>query len=70
MAASDSGLSLLVVDGVLGALHKLSFPLPALASMQEAGSLLSDACWNVRKSSAGLSVSLFWPTSDVSCVAI
>ena len=30
MAAPDSGLSVLVVDGVLGALHKLGFPLPAL----------------------------------------
>ena len=63
MAAPDSGISVLVVDGQLGDLHKLVFPLPALASMQEAGALLSEACWNVRKSTAGLSVTLFWPTN-------
>ena len=51
-------ITVLVVDGQLGALHKLGFPLPALASMQEGGALLSEASWNVRKSLAGLSVSI------------
>ena len=41
-AAPDSGISVLVVDGQLGALHKLCFPLAALVSMQEAGALLSE----------------------------
>ena len=61
-AAPEKVISVLVVDGTLGALHRLGFPLPALASMQEAGVQLSRASWNVRKSAAGLSVSLFWPS--------
>ena len=70
MAAPDFSVSVLVVDGQLGALHKLGFPLPALASIQEAGALLSEACWNVRKSSAGLSVSLFWPTNPAGAAGV
>ena len=40
----------LVVDGEFTTLHKVGFPLPALASMQEAGFNLRDACWDVKKS--------------------
>ena len=69
-AAPDSGISVLVVDGQLGALHKLGFPLPALASMQEANALLSEASWNVRKSLAGLSASLFWPTNPAGVASV
>lgn len=36
VVAPECKISVLVVDGVLGALHWLGFPLPALASMQEA----------------------------------
>ena len=61
-AAPEKCVSILVVDGVLGALHRLGFPLPALASMQDAGVHPSDASWNVRKTAVGLSVSLFWPS--------
>ena len=64
MAPSDSVISVLVVDGEFAALHKFGFPLPALATMQEAGARLTDASWNVRKSCAGLSLSFFWPSSS------
>ena len=63
MTAPEHMISVLVVDGTLGALHRLGFPLPALASMQEAGVQLTRASWNVRKTAAGLSVSFFWPSS-------
>ena len=63
MASSARVISVLVVDGEFVALHKLGFPLPALATMQEAGALLTDASWNLRKSCAGLSLSLFWPSN-------
>ena len=32
--------------------------------MQEVGAQISDACWNVKMSKSGLSVSFFWPSSD------
>ena len=40
-------ISVVVVDGVLGTLHRLGFPLTALVSMQEAGAQLTEASWNV-----------------------
>ena len=55
--------SVVVVEGSLAALYRLGFPLPALASMQEAGVQLTEASWNIRRTAAGLSVSLFWPSS-------
>ena len=61
--APECKISVLVVDGVLGALHRLGFPLPALAFMQEAGVLLTEASWNIRKSTAGLSLTHFWPSN-------
>ena len=60
-AAPEKCVPIVVVDGVLGALHRLRFPLPALPSMQDAGVHPSDASWNVRKTAFGLSMSLFWP---------
>ena len=58
MAASHGvGVSVFVLEGVFSSLHRLGFPLPALATMQEAGAHLKDASWNVRKSSTGLPVS-------------
>lgn len=62
--APECKISVLVVDGVLGALHRLGFPFPALASMQEAGVFLTEASWNIRKSTAGLSLTLFWPSNS------
>ena len=51
------------MEGSLAAQHRLGFPLPALASMKEAGVQLTEASWNIRRTAAGLSVSLFWPSS-------
>ena len=48
--ALSSGISVLVVDGDYSALRGLGFPLPALATMQEVGVTLSDACWDVSTS--------------------
>ena len=67
--AAPSAISVLVVEGEFTALHKLGFPLPALATMQEAGFSLRDACWDVKKSLSGFSVSFFWPADKVSAVA-
>ena len=36
-------ISVVVVDRVLGTLHRLGFPLTALVSMQEAGAQLTEA---------------------------
>ena len=67
MAAPVSDkISVIVVDGVLGALHRLGFPLSALVSMREAGAQLNDASWNIRNTASGLSVSLFWPCNPSS----
>ena len=52
------------------ALRGLGFPLPALATMQEIGVTLSDACWDVRKSLTGFSVSFFWPATTTSKVGV
>ena len=52
------------------ALCGLGFPLPALATMQEVGVTLSDACWDVRKSLTGFSVSFFWPATPTSKVGV
>ena len=69
MAAPVSDkISVIVVDGVLGALHRLGFPLSALVSMREAGAQLNDASWNIRNTASGLSVSLF-PASPNGAVA-
>ena len=62
-------ISVIVVDGVLEALHRLGFPFTALVSMQEAGAQLTESSWNVRSTASGLSVSLFWPSSPSSGVA-
>ena len=44
-----SRIPVLVVDGEFTTLHKLGFPLPVLATVQEAGFNLRDACWDVKK---------------------
>ena len=48
--ADSRCISVVVVDGDYSALRKFGFPLPALASMQEAGVHLRDACWDIKKS--------------------
>ena len=58
---ADSTITVLVVEG---ALHKLGFSLPALAAMQAAGIQLRQVCWDVKQSSTGISVSLFWPKAS------
>ena len=62
MADTDHSITVLVVGGNYSALPKLRFPLLALAAMQEAGVQLGQACWDVRQSISGISVSLFCPT--------
>ena len=51
--AVSSGISVVVVDGNYSALKKLEFPFPALASMQEGGFHLKEACWDIKKSLIG-----------------
>ena len=62
MAVQKSNISVVVVEGEISALHRFDFPFPTLASVQDAGVLLRDASWDIRKSTTGLSVSFFWPT--------
>ena len=57
-------IAVLVVDGNYFALCALGFPLPALAAMQEAGVQLGQACWDVKQSTSGLSLSFFWPQNS------
>ena len=57
-------IAVLVVDGNYSALRALGFPLPALAAMQEAGVQLGQACWDVKQSTSGLSLSFFWPQNS------
>ena len=64
MAETDSTITVLVVEGDYSALHKLGFPLPALAAMQAASVQLRQVCWDVKQSSTGISVSLFWPKAS------
>ena len=66
----SSSISVIVVDGAYSALQKLGFPLPALASMQDSGLHLKDACWDVKKSLTGFSVSFFWPASPAAITHI
>ena len=54
--AVQKSISIIVIDGELSA-------LPALATMQDSGVLLRDASWDIRKSTTGLSVSIFWPSA-------
>ena len=61
--ADSRCISVVVADGDYLALRKFGFPLPALASMQEAGVHLRDACWDIKKSLMGVSVSFFWPAT-------
>ena len=71
MAAEQSQCSVtvlvlvLVVDGSYSALNKLGFPIrfSTLAYLQDAGLLLETACWDIKKSCSGFSVSFFWPTA-------
>ena len=62
-------ISVVVVEGELSALHSMGFPLPVLAALQEAKLHLQDACWDLKKSNSGISVSFFWPTVSTNCVA-
>ena len=59
---ADKKVSVVVVEGEFFELYKLGIPLPAAVSLQETGLHLRDASWNLRKSSGGLSLSLFWPS--------
>ena len=58
-----SKIAVFVVDGNYSALRELGFPLPALAAMQGAGVQLGHACWDVKQSNSGISLSFFWPQS-------
>lgn len=58
-AVPERSLSVIVVDEIIGALHRLGFPLPALASMQETRVKLSEISWNVRSTATGFSISLY-----------
>ena len=60
--ASTSSHSVFVLEGNYSVLRGLGFPTSALAAMQEAGALISKACWDVKQSNTGLSGSFFWPT--------
>ena len=60
--ASTSSISVFVLEGNYSVLRGLGFPISALAAMQEAGALIGKACWDVKQSNTGLSVSFFWPT--------
>ena len=64
MADTCGRIAVLVVDGNYSALRALGFPLPALAAMQEAGVQLDQACWDVKQSTSGISVSVFWPQNS------
>ena len=55
------GISVVVVDGDFLELVKFGFPPVGL---QQAGFNLRSACWDVRKSHTGLSLSFFWPASQ------
>ena len=44
--ADTRGKIAVLVDGNYSALRVLSFPLPALAAMQEAGVQIGQACWD------------------------
>ena len=59
--APTSNISVLVLEGNYSVLHGLGFPISALAAMQEAGVHIREACWDVKQSNTGLSVSFFWP---------
>ena len=60
---ADKKVSVVVVEReFFELLDKLGIPLPAAVSLQETGLHLRDASWNLRKSSGGLSLSLFWPS--------
>ena len=59
---ADKKVSVVVVEREFFELYKLGIPLPAAVSLQETGLHLRDASWNLRKSSGGLSLSLFWPS--------
>ena len=60
----SSSPSLLGGDGDFLELVKLGFPLPAAVCLQQAGFNLRSACWDVRKSLTGFSLSFFWPASQ------
>ena len=64
MADTCGKIAVLVVDGNYSAHRALGFPLPALAAMQEAGVQLGQACWDMKQSTSGISVSFFWPQTD------
>ena len=64
MADTRGKIAVLVVDWNYSALRALGFPLPALAAMQEAGVQLGQACWDVKQSTSGISVSFFWPQNS------
>ena len=59
---ADKKVSVVVVEGEFFELYKLGIPLLAAVSLQETGFHLRDASWNLRKSSDGLPLSLFWPS--------
>lgn len=44
--ADTRGKIAVLVDGNYSALRALSFPLPALAAMQEAGVQIGQGCWD------------------------
>ena len=63
--AVSSGIFVVVVDGNYSMLKELGFSLPALAYMQGTKVHLRRACWDIKKSFSGFSVSFFWPATKV-----
>ena len=53
-----------VLEGVSASLSALGLPLPVCLQLQLSGLKLSEAMWTAKSSSAGFSVSLFWPSLE------
>ena len=61
---ADNTIKVTVLEGVSASLSALGLPLPVCLQLQLSGLKLSEAMWTAKSSSAGFSVSLFWPSLE------
>ena len=58
---TDKRIKVVLLEGEFAALSAMGFPTSVCLQLQESGLKVTEAMWSTKSSSAGFSVSFFWP---------
>ena len=58
---ADKRIKIVLLEGEFAALFAMGFPTFVCLQLQESGLKVTEAMWSTKSSSAGFSVSFFWP---------